>query len=393
MRTQSTNFWPSAGFEQVTSGDACSPEVLKALDDAPCGLARTCADGTFLRANSAFCNWVGFSAEELVGRRKVQDLLTMGGRIFHQTHWVPLLQMQGSVSEVRLEMIRKDGQAIPVILNAIRSDKHGVVVHDLAAFVSRDRDKFEQELVASRRKLEVMVAEATHLREEAKDRALFAEQLVGIASHDLRNPLSTISMGAAVLARGDLSATQLGMLSRMTRAVERANRLITDLLDFTQARLGQGLKVTPKSIDLHTTVAEAVEELSLAFPTRELHHIKEGSGRCEADADRLSQMVGNLVSNAISYGSPSRPVTITSRLAGTASVSVHNFGKPIPEDARANLFKAMVRGEVASSTGRSVGLGLYIVSEIAKAHGGGVEVTSDEHAGTTFTATFPDHGA
>ncbi len=314
----------------------------------------------------------------------------MGGKIFHQTHWAPLLQMQGSISEVRLEMVRKDGGAIPVVLNAIRLDKQGVIVHDLAAFVSRDRDKFEQELVAARKKLEAMVAEATHLREEAKDRAFFAEQLVGIASHDLRNPLSTISMGAAVLARGELSATQLGMLSRMTRSVERANRLITDLLDFTQARLGQGLKVSPKAVDLHTTVAEAVEELSLAYPARELQHIKQGSGLCKADADRLSQMVGNLVSNAIAYGSPALPVTVTSRLAGDRfSVSVHNFGKPIPLEARATLFKAMVRGEVAANAGRSVGLGLYIVSEIARAHGGGVEVSSDESTGTEFVATFP----
>ncbi|HYW56122.1 MAG TPA: HAMP domain-containing sensor histidine kinase [Polaromonas sp.] len=387
---QSTGFYPGAGFNQVISGDGCSPEVARALDDAPCGLARTSQDGVFLRVNSAFCAWVGYSAEELVGKRKVQDLLTMGGKIFHQTHWAPLLQMQGSISEVRLEIIRKDGGTIPMILNAVRSEKHGVIVHDLAAFVSRDRDKFEQELVAARRKLEVIVAEATQMREETKDRALFAEQLVGIASHDLRNPLSTISMGAAVLARGELSASQIGVLGRVTRAVERANRLITDLLDFTQARLGQGLKVSRKPIDLHRAVAEAVEELSLAFPTRELRHIKEGPGACNADADRLSQMVGNLVSNAMSYGNPAHPVTVTSKPAnGKFSVSVHNFGKPIPVEARATLFQAMVRGEAATSSARSVGLGLYIVSEIAKAHGGGVEVSSDETSGTEFTVTIP----
>lgn len=373
----------------MTSGDACSLEVQKALDNAPCGLARTSADGTFLRVNAAFCGWMGYASEELIGKRKFQDLLTMGGKIFHQTHWTPLLQMQGSISEVRLEMVRQDGKPIPVIINALRTETQEAIVHDLAAFVSRDRDKFEQELVASRKKLEVMVAEATHMREEAKNRALFAEQLVGIASHDLRNPLSTISMGAAVLTRGDMSATQLAMLSRMTRAVERANRLITDLLDFTQAKLGQGLKVSPAPIDLHATVGDAVEELSVAYEARELVHIKEGFGHCEADADRLAQLVGNLVSNAISYGNSSLPITITSRLGDGKSISVHNYGAPIPSEARGNLFKAMVRGKAATTMGRSVGLGLYIVNEIAKAHSGSVEVSSDEQSGTTFTVKLP----
>ena len=168
-----------------------SPETLAALDEAPCGLARTNANGVFLRVNATLCGWLGYLDDELVGKRKLQDLLTMGGRIFHQTHWSPLLQMQGSISEVRLELVRKDGGRVPMIMNAVRRESDGAIVHDLAAFVARDRDKFEQELVSARKRLELAIAEATALQSESKDRALFAEQMMAIVSHDLRTPLST----------------------------------------------------------------------------------------------------------------------------------------------------------------------------------------------------------
>ena len=114
--------------------------ALALLDQAACGLMQTGADGTFVRANRTFCSWIGQPPEALVGRRRFQDLLTMGGRIFHQTHWAPLLQMQGSISEIKLEIVHADGSAIPMVLNAIRRHDNGVLVHELAAFIARDRD-------------------------------------------------------------------------------------------------------------------------------------------------------------------------------------------------------------------------------------------------------------
>ena len=119
----------------------------------------------------------------------------MGGRIFHQTHWAPLLRIQGSVSEVKLEIVHRDGSKLPMVVNAVRRDVEGTMRHDLAAFMARDRDRYERELIKSRKELENLVAETQELHAEAKDRALFAEQMVGIVSHDLRNPLSVIGVG------------------------------------------------------------------------------------------------------------------------------------------------------------------------------------------------------
>lgn len=314
----------------------------------------------------------------------------MGGRIFHQTHWHPLLQLQGSISEVKLDVVHQNGAAIPMVLNALRHERSGAEVHELAAYIARDRDKYERELVLSRKRLESLVAEATRLQAEAKDRALFAEQMVGIVSHDLRNPLSAIAMGAALLGRSELCGNQQRVVSRISRATERATHLIADLLDFTKARLGQGLEVSRAGIDLHGAVAEAVDELAHVHPNRTIVHVREGRGACSADASRIAQLVGNLVSNAITHGHPSAPITVTSTATEEeCSVAVHNQGTPIPVAAQAGIFQAMTRGANAPATGRSVGLGLFIVREIARAHGGTAEVNSSAEHGTTFRVTFP----
>jgi sigma-B regulation protein RsbU (phosphoserine phosphatase) len=269
-----------------------------------------------------------------------------------------------------------------MVLNAVRRSLDGSVIHEVAAFVAGDRDKYERELLLSRKRLEEMHA-------VANDRALLAEEMIGIVSHDLRNPLSSISLGTALLARAELSDSQQRTLQRIARSTERANRLIADLLDFTQARIGKRLSVSPEAIDVHQAIAHAVEELAHVYPGRALQHVREGAGSSEADANRLAQLVGNLVSNAMVYGKPDRPVTVTTIEATSFSIAVHNEGSPIPDEVQSRIFQPLTRGTTANSSARSIGLGLFIVREIAKAHGGTTAVTSTADAGTTFTAHFP----
>jgi sigma-B regulation protein RsbU (phosphoserine phosphatase) len=351
-------------------------------------LLSTDSKGVILLVNTTFCKWLGYDAADLIGRRRLQELLTMGGRIFHQTHWAPLLEMQGSVSEVKLDLQHTNGTIIPMVLNALRRERDGEVFHSVAAFIARDRDAYERELLRSRQKIEAAVIEAKQLQELARDRALFAEQMVGIVSHDLRNPLSAISTGIQVLQMRGPSQDQSKILDLMARSTVRATKLIEDLLDFTAARIGTGLSVDLGPIDLHETVANAVEELFMAFPGRELKHIRSGVGICQADSKRLTQAIGNLVSNAITYGFPDSAVTITSSIdTQTWKLSVHNFGPAIPVERQVSLFQPMVRGEATASGGSNVGLGLFIVCEIVKAHHGQIKVDSSEERGTLFELT------
>lgn len=367
------------------------PEARTLVELAACGLLQTDAHGTIHWANRTFCNWVGRAEAELAGKVKIQDLFTVGGRIFHQTHWVPLMQMQHSVSEVKFDVVHANGAHIPMVLNGIRHLQGDVIVHELAAFVARDRDKYERELVRASKQLRELVAQSTRLEEAAKDRATFAEQMMGIVSHDLRNPLATVEMSAQILAAGALTSAERDALQRIERATQRASRMIRELLDFTQARLGKGIVVSTTTLDLHGVVAEGVEELAHAFPTRVLRHVRIGPGACVADADRLMQLVGNLVSNALAYGAADTPIVITSQSGeGMCAVSVHNLGQPIAPEYLERIFEPMTRGmHSVAGDERSVGLGLYIVREIAKAHGGRVSVSSEREVGTKFVVEFP----
>jgi phosphoserine phosphatase RsbU/P len=387
------------------------------LDVLPCGLVQTLDDGTIRHVNRTFCAWLGTTPEALIGRR-FQDLLTMGGKIFHHTHWAPLLRIQGSIAEVKLELVHEDS-VIPVVVNAVRRDERGTLVHEIAAYVARDRDRYEQELVRARRRLEDLVNELNELHAAAKDRALFAEQMIGIVGHDLRNPLQAIQMGAEMLAGSALSGEQQRMLTHVERATHRATNLLGDLLDFTRARFGKGITVRLEPLRLHDVAAQSLDELRRTHPGLPLVHVRDGEGACLGDSRRIAQLLGNLVSNAIAYGAKSSPITITTSAGASTRLSVHNLGPPIPDALQATLFEPTPRGErhhgpgggsvlggpgaLAGSGGareatgaaaprsgggarpaRSIGLGLFLVREIARAHGGTASVTSSPQAGTTF---------
>jgi sigma-B regulation protein RsbU (phosphoserine phosphatase) len=344
----------------------------------------------FLRVNRLFCEWVGYAPDDLIGRRRLQDMFTMGGRIFHQTHWMPLLEMQGSISEVKVELVCARPPDIPVVMNAVRRERNGAWIHEIALFVARDRDRYEKELVKAQQRLELLVEAEKKLAEEALDRAAYAEQLVGIVSHDLRNPLSAIQLGVKVLSLTQPTEQQQRTLDRITWSANRTVRLIADLLDFTQARLGSGLVAQRVLIDLHRVVVDAIDELSTVFPQREFEHVMIGTGEVQVDVDRLTQLIGNLAANAAVYGSPGTPIKVTSVIGEESfAISVHNVGLPIPEKLLPTLFKPLVRGVEKVGDARSVGLGLYIVDAIVKAHSGFISVNSTVMGGTSFEATFP----
>ena len=226
---------------------------------------------------------------------------------------------------------------------------------------------------------------------ELNDRALFAEQMVGIVSHDLRNPLLAAQLSATALQHGPLGDEGRTMVRQVLASVQRAQALVHGLLDFTRARLGKGLPVDLAPIDLHRVIADHLETLRRTYPDNVLVHEKSGAGQCEADADRLVQLADNLVNNAVTYGLPGEPILVRTSISQEAfSISVRNLGEPIPPDVLPHIFKPMVRSR--DSGGRNaegVGLGLYIVHEIARAHAGDASVTSTRDDGTAVTATFP----
>jgi signal transduction histidine kinase len=225
-----------------------------------------------------------------------------------------------------------------------------------------------------------------------QERADFEQQLIGIVSHDLRNPLAAISLSAEVLLHGaDIQERQRRPLGRIVSSAERTTRMIRDLLDFTQARLGGGLPIKPEPLDLHALARQMSEEHQVAHPGRQLQVEARGNGHGVWDADRLAQVLGNLLGNALRYSPPGTPVRVrTFGQVDQVVLEVHNTGTPIPVDVLPRLFQPMQRGAGASDTSsRGVGLGLYIVKHIVEAHGGTIQASSTEEGHITFTVTLP----
>lgn len=221
--------------------------------------------------------------------------------------------------------------------------------------------------------------------------AEFEQQLLGIVSHDLRNPIAAMVMGGTLLAQLLPGDTKAGAIAaRLARSGDRASRLVDDLLDFTQVRLAGGLPVHASENDLHAVCRQAVEELAIAHPDRTLEHVAEGDGQGTWDPDRLAQVISNLALNAVTYSPEDTPVTV--RTVGHPSsvrLEVHNHGDPIAPEVLSTLFQPFQRGERKHGAERRIGLGLFIVHHIVVAHGGTVEVRSSKAEGTTFLVELP----
>jgi signal transduction histidine kinase len=222
--------------------------------------------------------------------------------------------------------------------------------------------------------------------EEAKQTAHFRERFIGILGHDLRSPLTAILASAALLLRQrDLPATAVAAAKRVAGSAERMGRMISDLLDFTQARLGGGIALLRKPTDLGEVAEAVVDEVVSAHAGRIVTLDVQGDASGEFDPDRTAQLLSNLLTNALAYSPPDQPVQV--ELHGrekAVEITVSNAGTAIPPEEREVLFDPFRRGRTAGEH-RGLGLGLFIVEQIARAHGGEVRV---ESAGgrTTFRA-------
>lgn len=234
------------------------------------------------------------------------------------------------------------------------------------------------------------IEERLRAEEELQRRITFEEQLIGIVSHDLRNPVHAIQLASELMLRREaLDERQTKTLQRVLSSAERASRLVKDLLDFTRERMGKAMPLTPRPMDLHQASHGVVEEVRLAHPLRVLEEVHGGDGRGEWDADRLAQVLTNLLSNALTYGEPGSPVRVVTRGEdGSVLLQVHNFGEPIALESLPRLFQPFERGDGPKES-RSIGLGLFIVDRIVRALGGTVEVHSTLEDGTTFTVRLP----
>ena len=365
-----------------------SDDATGSWDDAPCGLFVVAADGIFVKVNTTFCRWVGYERTELIGVKKFQALLSVGARIFLQTHWTPLLQLQASISEVQLDFVRRDGVRLPMMLNAVRRNDGGAIRDEVAALIASDRKLYERELLAARADAETAATDlkVAHGRLRALNEELSNEHrrkdiFLATLAHELRNPLAPIANVVEVLARADndrdLRQWAVGILSRQ---VAQMSHLVDDLLDVSRITQGK-VELRFAELDLAAILRQAADEVLPAMRAQQQSltaEIPDAAIVLRADQTRLTQVVANLLNNASKYSPAGAHVTLRVWQADDkACFEVADDGVGIPPDQLSSIFHMF--SQLTPVLERSVGglgIGLALVKSLVTLHGGTVDAHS-----------------
>jgi PAS domain S-box-containing protein len=354
-------------------------------DHAPCGYLSTLPDGTIVRVNQTFVEWTGAARDGLLAGTKFQTLLTIGSRIYYETHYAPLLRMQGFANELALEITRRDGRILPVLVNS--RQKRGAdgtpLFHRIMLFDATDRRRYERELLLARRKAEQIA------REKA--------DLIAMLSHDIRNPLNAVMGVVHMLERGGLEEPQRRLVRLLKSSSDNMLHLLNRVLDLSQAESGSfTLRESP--ISVRTIVDEVVatfEPVARAKSVAVTSAVAPDVPRMViGDPVALRQVLTNLVGNAVKFtAAGSVSVTVSARDIGTDAVTlavgVSDTGVGIAPDAIERIFDAFAQeGHDTPARFGGSGLGLAITRRLLALYGSTVQVQSTPGEGSTFTFTL-----
>lgn len=360
-----------------------SLDYKQLFDDAPCGYLLVAADGVIIHANNWISVLLGYPSGGLDGK-SLRDILSIAARILYETNLAPLLRLQQAVSEVTIDLKRRDGKAIPVMMSASQTyDAAGLPETTRIAFVlAAERRLYERELVSQRDTAE------EGFRQEQADGVL-REQFVAILSHDLRNPVASITAAARMLAKEALSDRGKQVLGLMQGSTLRMSSLIENILDFARARLGNGIGLSLQTEQsLQPLIDQVVLELRAVHPDHEILTSYESLQPLTCDPLKIGQLVSNLLGNALTHGDKTQPIRLDCQTRdGQLRLSIANAGKPIADAVIPTLFDPFVRGQ-SENYKDGLGLGLFIAKQIAMAHGGTLDVSSGEDE-TRFTFVMP----
>lgn len=224
---------------------------------------------------------------------------------------------------------------------------------------------------------------------DERETAELRDQFIAVLGHDLRNPLAAVQAGAGMLSRMELGDTARQIVEQMQVSGHRMSRLINDVLDFARGRLGSGLPTHRQTaVQLRGTMEQVIEEFRASHSGRAVQTELALARPVDCDPDRIAQLLSNLLANALTHGDPASAIVVrASTSADGLELSISNGGEPIPEAAKAILFRPFTRRRDGGAP-EGLGLGLYIAAQIAEAHDGTLEVASDPSE-TRFTFRMP----
>jgi signal transduction histidine kinase len=223
---------------------------------------------------------------------------------------------------------------------------------------------------------------------DARQTAELREQFIAVLGHDLRNPLASIDAGATLLRKAPLDQKSVATLGLIQNSVRRMAGLINNVLDLARGRLGGGLALNRSHAALAPALEQVIAELRAAWPDRLIDDEIALNATVYCEPARIAQLLSNLLANALTHGAPTQPVMVRASVTDSVfELSVANAGEPIPPALREQLFQPFFRAS-GRAPHQGLGLGLYIASEIARAHGGALSVSSDAEE-TRFTLRIP----
>ncbi|MES2899050.1 MAG: ATP-binding protein [Pseudomonadota bacterium] len=364
------------------------PDPARLFERAACGLLLTDTNGLIRRVNATFCRWLGYQAEDLVDKRRVQDLFTIGGRVFHQTHLAPLLQMQGSVAEVQLDMRHADGHPIPMLYNTVRTQVDGQVFDEMAVFVATDRRKYEHELLLARKTAEqnlqaltVARQELRELNEELARADRKKDEFLATLAHELRNPLAPLRHVLEILKLKNSPDPQLVWAREVfERQMQQMSHLVDDLMEISRITQGR-IELRREPTDVRAIMGAAVEASDAAI--RAARHTlslspPSAAVMMNADPTRLTQILTNLLNNAAKYTPDGGSIWFEAEVdGGEVLLRVRDSGIGIAPDNLENVFTMFAQLEpgLPHSQG-GLGIGLALVKGLVALHGGSVVAES-----------------
>ncbi|NPC73139.1 response regulator [Corallococcus exiguus] len=370
----------SADTEQGKEASEDSAEEL--YENAPCGYLSTSPEGRIIKVNQTFLTWTGYSREALLGGKRFWELLTVAGRIFHETHYAPLLQMQGFVHELSLDLVCADGRQLPALINSVQKTDASGRPRSVRTtlFNMTDRKRYERELLLSRRKAEQLA--------QAK------AALLATLSHEIRNPLNAITAATRLLGMTPLSDKQSKYLRILGSASGNLLALVNDILDWSKIEAGK-LSLEQREFSLRELLGDILNGQAARAEEKRLLLQMEIDERLPArllgDPVKLGQILTNLVSNALKFtekGGVKVSVALRSRDGDACDLSfqVSDTGIGIPPDRLSVIFEeyAQANYDIGMKYG-GTGLGLSISRKLVALHGSKMVVESEVGRGTCFS--------
>jgi PAS domain S-box-containing protein len=350
------------------------------LDTAPCGFLSFDDDGTILAINTTLLELLGHDRGELHGRH-VESILPVASRIFHQTHFFPLLKLHGRVEEIYLSLRAKSGEDFPVLVGAVRRQRDGLFVNDCILMHIRQRNQYEDEILQAKR-----VAEEATL---AKD------EFLAVVSHELRTPLTAILGWARLMKSGELDEEIVaGALDTIERNAESQSQLIEDLLDFSRIISGK-IRLDVGRIEPNALVEAAINVVRPAADARGIRLqsiLDPRAGPVSGDPERIQQVLWNLMSNAIKFTPKGGRVQIRlERVNSSVEITVSDTGQGISAEFLPYVFERFRQADNTTTRQHSgLGLGLAITRHIVELHGGTIRAVSPgEGEGSSFIVRLP----